>query len=62
MSVSVVMNRPALVAFFEENECLVEDEADPGKYLKMHLGTKDFKILDQFGLGRTQMDLTSPKM
>ena len=48
MSVSVVINRPALVAFFEENECLVEDEADPGKYLKMHLGTTDFKILDQF--------------
>ena len=48
MSASVVMNRPALVAFFEENECLVEDEADPGKYLKMHLGTTDFKILDQF--------------
>jgi hypothetical protein len=22
----------------------VEDETDPGKYLKMHLGTKDFKI------------------
>ncbi len=37
MSVSVVINRPALVAFFEENECMVEDEGDPGKYLKMHL-------------------------
>jgi hypothetical protein len=27
---------------------MVEDEGDPGKYLKMHLGTTDFKILDQF--------------
>ena len=42
------MNRPALVAFFEENDCLVKGETDPGKYLKMHLGTTDFKILDQF--------------
>ncbi len=48
MSVSVVINRPALVTFFEENDCMVEDEGDPGKYLKMHLGTTDFKILDQF--------------
>ena len=48
MSASIVMIRPALVAFFQENDCLVEDEADPGKYLKMHLGTTDFKILDQF--------------
>ena len=48
MSVSVVINRPALVAFFEENDCMVEDEGGPGKYLKMHLGTTDFKILDQF--------------
>jgi hypothetical protein len=48
MSVSVVINRPALVVFFEENDSMVEDEGDPGKYLKMHLGTTDFKILDQF--------------
>ena len=47
MSLSIVTNRPALVAFFEENDCLVE-ETDPGKYLKMHLGPTDFKILDQF--------------
>jgi hypothetical protein len=48
MSVNVVINRPALVTFFEENDYMVEDEGDPGKYLKMHLGTTDFKILDQF--------------
>ena len=30
ISASVVINRPALMVFFEENDCLVEDETDPG--------------------------------
>ena len=38
----------AFVRNLEENDCLLGDETDPGKYLKMHLGTLDFKILDQF--------------